>query len=67
MKNTIIKIWVCDDCAREFLERPVMCSMCNSFGFYVKYGGQITDAEELVELIDSYKEDDNDKKKRVKM
>ena len=67
MKNSIIKIWVCDDCGREFLERPVMCSMCNGFGFYVKYGGQITDAEELVELIDSYKEDENDKNKRVKM
>ena len=67
MKNNIIKIWVCDDCSREFLERPVMCSICNSFGFYVKYGGQITDAEELVELLDSYKEDEKDKNKKVRM
>jgi len=55
MKNGIVKIWVCDDCGKEFLDRPVMCSVCNSFGYYVKYGGQITDAEELKELLESYK------------
>jgi len=41
--------------------------MCNCFGFYVKYGGQITDAEELVDLIDNYKENETGKDKKVKM
>jgi len=67
MKNCIIKIWVCDDCGKESLDRPVVCSMCNCFGFYVKYGGQITDDEELVDLIDSYKKDETEKNKKVRL
>ena len=67
MKNGIVKIWVCDECGKEFLERPIMCPMCNGFGFYVKYGGQIHDAQELVDLIDSYKDDETEKNKKVRM
>jgi len=68
MKNDLIKIWVCRECEKEFLERPVMCTGCNKFEFYVKYSGQITDSEELTELIDTYKGDDPGKdKKRLRV
>ena len=65
MKSGIFKIWVCEDCEKEFVSRPIVCSMCNGFEFYVKYGGQIVDAEELAELIESYKDDEQDKKVRM--
>jgi len=67
MKDGIIKIWVCQECEKEYFDRPIMCSMCNGFEFYVKYGGQISDAEELTKLIDTYKDDDTDKNKRIRM
>ena len=67
MKNGIIKIWVCRGCEKEFLDRPIMCSKCDTFEFDVKYGGQITDAEELTKLIDAYKDDEADNDKKVRM
>jgi len=67
MKSNIIKIWVCQECEKEFVTRPIVCSMCNNFEFYIKYGGEITDAEELSKLIETYKEDEQDKNKRVRM
>jgi len=67
MKNGIIKIWVCQDCEKEYLDRPIMCSKCNGFEFYVMYGGQVTDAEELTKLIDSYKDDEPENKTRIRM
>jgi len=67
MKNGIIKIWECQDCGKEYLDRPIMCSKCNNFEFGVKYGGQITDAEELTRLIDSYKDEEPEEEKRIKM
>ena len=63
MKNNIIKIWVCQECEKEFIDRPIICSICNNFEYYVKYGGQITDAEELTDLIESYKKNDAAKKR----
>ena len=63
MKNGIIKIWVCQECEKEYADRPVMCTGCNSFEFFIKYGGQISDAEELTKLIDSYKDDEFDEEK----
>jgi len=67
MKNNIYKIWVCEECNKEFVSRPIVCSMCNNFEFYVKYGGQINDAEELTDLIESYKKDEDEKNKKVRM
>ena len=67
MKDGIIKIWVCQECDKEYRDRPIMCSYCNTFEFFVKYAGQITDTDELTKLIDNYKDDDNDKKNRVRM
>jgi len=67
MKNGLIKIWVCRDCEKEYLERPIMCTRCNKFEFYVKYGGLITDAEELTKLANTYTDDESDKKKRIRM
>jgi len=67
MKSGIIKIWVCRECEKEFLERPIMCSNCDHFDFYVKYGGQINDTDELTKLIDTYKDDDHDKNRKVRM
>jgi len=67
MKDGIIKIWVCQECEKEYLDRPIMCTSCNNFEFYVKYGGQITDEEALTKLVDSYKEDEPEKKKRIRM
>ena len=66
MKNGIIKIWVCRDCDKEYLDRPVMCTKCNGFEFYVKYGGLITDMEELTKLIESYDDDDHDEATKKK-
>jgi len=57
MKNGIIKIWVCQNCQREYLERQVMCTKCDGFDFEVKYGGMITDAEELSKLVEAYRDD----------
>ena len=67
MKNGIIKIWVCRDCDKEYLDKPIICSKCDHFDFYVKYGGEITNAEELTKLIDSYKDDDIKAFKKVRM
>ena len=68
MKNGIIKIWVCKECEKEYLDRPIICKMCDTFEFDVKYGGQITDAEELTKLIDSNKEEEeSDKKRRIRI
>jgi len=67
MQHGIIKIWVCRNCEKEYLDRPIMCSYCEHFEFYVKYGGQITDTEELVDLVDSYKDDEREKNKRSRM
>jgi len=67
MKADIIKIWVCQDCGKEFIERQIMCSICNKFEFGVKYGGQISDAEELTKLIESYKKDDIARERRLRM
>ena len=67
MKDGIIKIWVCRECEKEYLDRPVMCTGCNKFEFFVKYAGQITDTEELSKLVDTYKDDENGKKKRVRL
>jgi len=41
--------------------------MCNAFEFFIKYGGEITDADELTKLIDSYKEDESEKNRKVRM
>ena len=68
MKNGIVKIWVCRECEKEYIDRPMMCSKCESLDFYIKYGGLLTDAEELTKLIDAYKDDDEPKKnKRIRM
>ena len=67
MNKGIIKIWVCRDCEKEFLDRPIMCTKCNGFEFYVKYGGQITDADGLTKLVDTYKDDEPNKNKRIRM
>jgi len=67
MKNGIIKIWVCTECGKEHLDRPIMCRKCERFDFDVKYGGQIADAKELSKLIETYKEKDLEKSKRIRM
>ena len=67
MKDGIIKIWVCQECEKEYLDRPIMCTSCNKFEFYVKYGGQITDEEALTKLVGSYKEEEPEKKRRIRM
>jgi len=67
MKNGIVKIWVCRECEKEYIDRPMMCSSCECLDFYVKYGGLITDAEELKDLVGTYKDDKKDKKNRVRM
>ena len=67
MKSGIVKIWVCQECEKMYVSRPIMCSKCDTFDFYVKYDGQITDAEELTKLIDSYKDDEPEEKKRIRM
>jgi len=66
MKNGIVKIWVCQKCEKEYLDRPIVCTKCDGFKFEVKYAGQISDAEELTKLIYAYKEDNyNDSIKRT--
>ena len=65
MKNGIVKIWVCKECEKEYIERPLMCSACECLNFYVKYGGILSDADNLKELVDNFKDDDD--KKRVRM
>jgi len=68
MIKGLVKIWVCKECEKEYIDRPIMCSKCESFDFEVKYGGLITDAEELTKLVDNYKDDDKpDKNKKVRM
>ena len=67
MNKGIIKIWVCKECEKEYLDRPIMCTKCEKFDFYVKYGGQIIDSEELASLVDNYKDDEKDKKKKARM
>ena len=64
----LVKIWACKDCEKEYMDRPLVCTGCDGLDFYVKYGGILSEAEdELLDLIDNYKDDDNDKKKRVRM
>jgi len=58
MKNGIVKIWVCSACQKEYLDRPLMCTKCKKLEFEVKYGGQISDAEELSKLVYAYREKD---------
>jgi len=67
MKNDIFKVWVCQDCEKIFFERPIVCSICNSFEFYVKYGGEIHDTEELTKLIETYKDEESEVKQRVRV
>ena len=68
MINGLVKIWVCTECQKEYLERPIMCKKCEGLKFEMKYAGMITDAvEELTELIDAYKDDKPDKNKRIRM
>jgi len=67
MKEEIIKIWVCRECEKEYRERPIMCSYCNKFEFYVKYAGQLTDIDELSKLVEVYKDDEHEKNKKVRM
>ena len=57
------KIWACQKCEKEYLDRPIMCSDCEGLDFYVKYGGIIQDADDLTDLI-TYKDD---KKKKARM
>jgi len=57
MKNGIVKIWVCQECQKEFLDRPIVCTKCKKLNFEVKYAGQVHDAEELTKLIYAYRED----------
>ena len=57
MKNGIVKIWVCQNCQKEYIDRQVMCSKCGKFEFEVKYGGVITGAEELTKLVETYRQD----------
>jgi len=63
MKNGIIKIWVCKECEKEYIDRPIMCTGCEKFDFYVKYGGMLNDTEGLTKLVDSYQDDEPGKKK----
>jgi len=70
MKHGIIKFWVCKECAKEYIDRPLVCSKCDNLEFELKYGGLITDAEELEKLIETYKHKDDDepeKNKRIRM
>ena len=67
MNKGIVKIWVCRDCEKEYIERPLMCTNCSGLEFYVKYGGIISDTDGLTDLVDSYKEDKPDKNKRIRM
>jgi len=57
------KIWACQKCEKEYLERPIMCTDCESLNFYVKYGGIIQDADDLTDLI-TFKDD---KKRKARM
>jgi len=70
MKHGIVKFWICKECAKEYLDRPMVCSKCNSLEFELKYGGMVTGAEELEKLIETYKfkddEADRDYKKTIK-
>ena len=67
MKSGIVKIWVCRNCEKEYLERPLMCTSCECLEFYLKYGGLVTDSEELTNLVETYKDDKPDKNKKVRM
>ena len=67
MKNDIIKIWVCQDCEKEYFSRPILCSICSNFEYYVKYGGQIADTEELTKLIETYKGEKVEESRRIRM
>ena len=67
MKSGLVKIWVCQGCEKEHLERPLMCSTCECLNFYVKYGGILEDTNELSKLVDPNKDNDSDKKKKVRM
>ena len=63
MKDGLVKIWVCQNCNKEYVNRPIMCTGCDTFGFYVKYGGFIDDTNELTKLVDAYRDDSPDRPK----
>ena len=67
MKNGIVKIWVCRNCEKEHLDRPMMCSTCECLDFYVKYGGILSDTDDLKDLVSNNKDDDEKKNKKVRM
>jgi len=67
MKNGIVKIWVCQACEKEYIERPLMCSGCECLDFYVKFAGILNDADNLKGLVDKNKNDEDEKKKKVRM
>ncbi|MCL2819298.1 MAG: hypothetical protein FWD38_00480 [Oscillospiraceae bacterium] len=67
MQNGIIKIWVCKNCEKEFLDRQVFCTKCNGAEFYVKYGGIVSNEGDLAKMIDTYKDDGFDKPLKAKI
>ena len=50
-KNTIVKVWECTSCSREYSEKPVVCTGCYCLMFNLKYTGEIVDNDELGKLI----------------
>jgi len=67
MENKIIKIWVCQECGKEYVDRPIACTSCGCFELYLKYSGILSDTDELTKLIEPYKYDELDKNKRTRM
>jgi len=63
MKDGLVKIWVCKNCEKEYVSRQVMCTGCDTFEFYVKYGGFIDETDELTKLVGAYKDDTPEKPK----
>jgi len=61
MKHGLVKIWVCSECEKEYIDRPTMCTKCRGLEFYVKYGGLVTDSEELTKLVETYHDDKYEK------
>jgi hypothetical protein len=50
--NNIVKIWCCDNCESEYLERPSFCRRCDWFSFHIKYAGEISNSDELASLVE---------------
>jgi len=67
MKHGIVKFWVCQNCQKEYLDKPIMCSKCEGLQFELKYGGMVTDSEELTHLVESYKYADLDRDKDIRL